>query len=127
MPFLHACPTLGARDAVQDLPQLCDAVGRKVNGEVDGVNHPPEDKLHRVPAAVTFAELLEGHRLLTKDGVSFCQGAEDVVYYVEERQAHPTQVGVLRQQDKVTHKNVDVLEGRPFCRKTRVPSSRDGD
>ena len=58
MSFLCTCAALQVGDAMYDVPQMLDAVGREVDDGVDNVHHPPCDDLHSDPVVVAFSELL---------------------------------------------------------------------
>ena len=54
-------------------------MGRQVDCHADGVNNPSEHQLDSVPAAVSFAQFLEGDRLVAEWRVTICTGEEDMV------------------------------------------------
>ena len=93
MPLLDTHPFLGGRDAGQYLRQALHSALGQVNRHIDGVDHPPQHLLHGGPGAVTFLELLEGHRLPTERAVGLFEGSEDIINSMEEDTAYPTTVG----------------------------------
>ena len=54
-------------------------MGRQVDRHADGVDNPSEHKLDGVPAAVSFAQTLEGDWLAAEWGVSIRNGPEGMV------------------------------------------------
>ena len=54
-------------------------MGRQVDCHAEGVNNPSGHQLDSVPAAVSFAQFLEGDRLAAEWGVAICVGVEDMV------------------------------------------------
>jgi hypothetical protein len=84
MPLLHLGAALVGRDAVQDVEQASDMMGRDLNGHLQGVHGPAQDVLMGHPGGAPLLHLLDGCWILEEGAVSWAK-AQNTVSSVDNK------------------------------------------
>ncbi len=117
MPLLDSCAFLPPRDAVEDFPELFEAVGREMHCQVDRVHDPAHNCFTFVSRAVTLLQFLEGDWLSPLGSVLVVERTEDLIDGLHQRVVDSAKERSLGQGDAVVHKNIVVLKWMPVVGK----------